>query len=84
MCSRRSPRSDSPLLTLDQVIVTPHLGASTVEAQTNVAVSVAKQCIAVLKGGSAKYVVNAPIVPADQAETHRAVSPALPRRWDVS
>jgi len=62
------PPTESPLLTLDQVIVTPHLGASTVEAQLNVAVSVAKQCIEVLKGGSAKYVVNAPMVPPEQAE----------------
>jgi D-3-phosphoglycerate dehydrogenase len=62
------PPTDSPLLTLDNVIVTPHLGASTVEAQLNVAVSVAKQCIEVLRGGSAKYVVNAPMVPPDQAE----------------
>jgi len=62
------PPVDSPLLTLDQVIVTPHLGASTVEAQLNVAVSVAKQCIEVLKGGAAKYVVNAPMIPAEQAE----------------
>jgi D-3-phosphoglycerate dehydrogenase len=62
------PPTGSPLLTLDQVIVTPHLGASTVEAQLNVAVSVAKQCIEVLKGGSAKYVVNAPMVPPEQAE----------------
>ena len=62
------PPSESPLLTLDQVIVTPHLGASTVEAQQNVAISVAKQCIEVLNGGSAKYVVNAPMVPPEQAE----------------
>jgi D-3-phosphoglycerate dehydrogenase len=62
------PPTDSPLLTLDNIIVTPHLGASTVEAQLNVAVSVAKQCIEVLKGGAAKYVVNAPMVPPDQAE----------------
>lgn len=64
----QEPPTESPLLTLDQVIVTPHLGASTVEAQLNVAVSVAKQCIEVLKGGSAKYVVNAPMVPPEQAE----------------
>ncbi len=63
------PPTESPLLTLDNIIVTPHLGASTVEAQLNVAVSVAKQCVEVLKGGSAKYVVNAPMVPADLAET---------------
>jgi len=62
------PPTDSPLLTLDQIIVTPHLGASTVEAQVNVAVSVAKQCIEVLNGGSAKYVVNAPMVPPELAE----------------
>ncbi|MGB7787521.1 phosphoglycerate dehydrogenase [Methanoregula sp.] len=62
------PPLESPLLSLDQVIVTPHLGASTVEAQLNVAVSVARQCIEVLKGGSAKYVVNAPMVPPEHAE----------------
>src|SRR5512136_2538450 len=62
------PPTDSPLLTLDQVIVTPHLGASTKEAQENVAVSVARQCIEVMKGGSAKYVVNAPMVPPEHAE----------------
>ena len=62
------PPFESPLLTLDQVIVTPHLGASTVEAQQNVAISVARQCIEVLNGGAAKYVVNAPMVPPEQAE----------------
>jgi D-3-phosphoglycerate dehydrogenase len=62
------PPLESPLLTLDNVIVTPHLGASTVEAQKNVAISVAKQWVEVLHGGSAKYVVNAPIVPSEQAE----------------
>ena len=62
------PPLESPLLTLDNVIVTPHLGASTVEAQKNVAISVAKQWVEVMHGGSAKYVVNAPMVPAEQAE----------------
>ncbi|HNX17791.1 MAG TPA: phosphoglycerate dehydrogenase [Methanoregula sp.] len=62
------PPLESPLLTLDKVIVTPHLGASTVEAQKNVAISVAHQCNDVLNGGSAKYVVNAPMVPSEQAE----------------
>lgn len=58
----QEPPTDSPLLSLDKVIVTPHLGASTVEAQKNVAISVAQQCIEVLKGGSAKNAVNAPLV----------------------
>ena len=56
------PPTESPLLKLDSVIVTPHLGASTVEAQKNVAISVANQCIDVLNGGSAKSAVNAPLV----------------------
>ena len=62
------PPLESPLLSLDQVIVTPHLGASTVEAQQNVAISVARQCISVLQGGVAKYVVNAPMVPPELTE----------------
>ena len=59
------PPVKSPLLDLDNVIVTPHLGASTVEAQLNVALSVAKQVITVLSGGQAKYAVNAPMIPPD-------------------
>ncbi|MCK4767785.1 MAG: phosphoglycerate dehydrogenase, partial [Desulfobacula sp.] len=42
------PPGEHPLLTLDQVIATPHLGASTKEAQTNVAVAAANQIIAYL------------------------------------
>ncbi len=60
------PPTDSPLIGLDQVICTPHLGASTVEAQKNVATSVANQCISVLSDGPAKYVVNAPMIPVEQ------------------
>lgn len=52
--------ADSPLLTLDNVIVTPHLGASTVEAQVNVAIDVAEQIVEVLKGGAARSAVNIP------------------------
>ncbi|MDO9540139.1 MAG: phosphoglycerate dehydrogenase [Methanocalculus sp.] len=63
------PPTESPLLALDNVIVTPHLGASTVEAQKNVAISIAHQCIDVLKGGAAKYVVNAPMIPTELQET---------------
>jgi D-3-phosphoglycerate dehydrogenase len=52
--------TDCPLLSLDNVIVTPHLGASTVEAQVNVAVDVVEQIIEVLKGGAARSAVNIP------------------------
>lgn len=62
------PPKDSPLLGQSQVIATPHLGASTVEAQVNVSVSIARQCLEVLKGYSAKYTVNAPMVPPESAE----------------
>lgn len=55
---------DNPLLKLDQVIVTPHLGASTAEAQVGVAVDVAESIIAVLKGEPISTAVNmAPMQP---------------------
>lgn len=56
------PPSNSPLLELDCVLATPHLGASTKEAQENVAVDVAYQVIDVLKGGPVRNAVNAPAV----------------------
>ncbi|MDD1673019.1 MAG: phosphoglycerate dehydrogenase [Methanomicrobiales archaeon] len=59
------PPLKSPLLELENVIVTPHLGASTVEAQQNVAITVAKEIIAVLQGEQAKYAVNAPTIPSE-------------------
>lgn len=52
--------ADSPLLALDNIVVTPHLGASTVEAQVNVVIDVVEQIIEVLKGGSARSAVNIP------------------------
>ena len=59
------PPKNSPLIGVSGIITTPHLGASTVEAQKNVAISVANQCITVLHGGEATAVVNAPMLSPD-------------------
>lgn len=56
------PQFDSKLLEKSQIIVTPHLGASTQEAQERVAVDVAKQIVDILKGKPPTYPVNAPLV----------------------
>lgn len=59
------PPGNSPLFEFDNVICTPHLGASTAEAQTNVAVAVAKQIIDYLQNGTIVNAVNVPSVPAE-------------------
>lgn len=56
------PPGTSPLFEFDNVICTPHLGASTAEAQTNVAVAVADQIIRYLQTGTIMNAVNVPSV----------------------
>jgi D-3-phosphoglycerate dehydrogenase len=56
------PPAGSPLFEFDNVICSPHLGASTVEAQTNVAVAVAEQIISYLQTGTIMNAVNVPSV----------------------
>lgn len=56
----KEPPEDNPLLALDTVIATPHLGASTDEAQENVAVAVASQIIDYLQNGTVRNAVNVP------------------------
>jgi len=62
----REPPGENPLLRLPQVISTPHLGASTEEAQITVAVDVADQIVTVLQGGQPRFALNAPVVLPEQ------------------
>ena len=61
--------SDSPLVkTTGDILLTPHLGASTEEAQLKVAEDVAQQIRDVLQGGSARSAVNIPSLKPDKLE----------------
>ena len=69
------PATESPFANHDKVIVTPHLGASTVEAQEKVAVSVANEIIDIFENGNVLHAVNAPRMTFD--ETHEEVKPFI-------
>jgi len=69
------PPIGSPLLDAPNTLLTPHLGASTAEAQVLVAEEVADQVLDVLAGRSARYAVNAPLLTPETAE---AIAPYLP------
>lgn len=56
----KEPATDHPLLKFPNFIATPHLGASTREAQLGVAVDVSKEIVAALKGRLVKNTVNVP------------------------
>jgi D-3-phosphoglycerate dehydrogenase / 2-oxoglutarate reductase len=61
----KEPAEDSILFKSDRIIVTPHLGASTAEAQERVALDVAEQIAAIFRGEPPAYSVNAPLVPPE-------------------
>jgi len=71
----KEPPEGSPLLGLKNVVLTPHLGASTAEAQIKVAVDVAQQVLDVLRGRPARSAVN---VVAVSPEALRSLQPYLP------
>jgi D-3-phosphoglycerate dehydrogenase / 2-oxoglutarate reductase len=64
----QEPPKDSPLMSAPNTILTPHLGASTAEAQTRVAIEAAEQVLDVLAGRPARYAVNAPLLTPETAE----------------
>jgi D-3-phosphoglycerate dehydrogenase len=66
---------EGPLLGLDQVVVTPHLAASTDEAQDRAGVIAAEQVVAALEGGIVTTAVNIPVV--DQADLE-VLGPFIP------
>ncbi len=68
------PPENSPLLELDNIVFTPHLGASTKEAQVAVSVEIARQVVTFLKTGEA---VNALNLPRQSAEDLKKSQPFL-------
>ena len=69
------PPGDTPLIRHPKVLATPHLGASTQEAQREVAIEAAEQVLAVLAGRPARNTVNAPVLPP---EVHEILAPYIP------
>ena len=86
------PKKDNPLLRHPGVITTPHLGASTVEAQEQVALDVAREVVLVLSGKPVTAAVNAPVFGSRNPRRYRSLSTSrgdvrqggdAARRWRV-
>lgn len=78
----QEPITDHPLFSgYDNVVVTPHLGASTVEAQDRAGVQTAEQIIAALTGGVVTTAVN---LPAISAEDRDVLGPFVPLCRDLA
>lgn len=67
----KEPPENNPLVGHEKVVCTPHLGASTQEAQENVAIAVAEQIVDYLVHGTIRNAVNFPSIPADQVAALR-------------
>lgn len=66
------PPKDSPLFQLDNVVLTPHIAASTSEAQRDAAIIVANEIKKVFEGGAPKNVINMPVL---DPETFSLIKP---------
>ncbi|HLL98621.1 MAG TPA: phosphoglycerate dehydrogenase, partial [Rubrobacteraceae bacterium] len=64
----KEPTTDSPLFSLPNVVVTPHLGASTAEAQDRAGVTAAEQVAIALRGAVPMHAINAPVPVGEGAE----------------
>lgn len=62
----KEPPANNPLLGNEKLIVTPHLGASTTEAQVLVGTDVAEGVLVALAGGTPRYAVNAPFIAPEE------------------
>jgi D-3-phosphoglycerate dehydrogenase / 2-oxoglutarate reductase len=62
------PTTDSPIFTLPNVVVTPHLGASTAEAQDRAGITAAEQVATALRGAVPVHAINAPVPVGEGAE----------------
>ena len=69
------PITEHPLFAYPNVVVTPHLGASTAEAQDRAGIQTAEQVLAALTGGVVSTAVN---IPAVSAEDMEVIGPFLP------
>jgi D-3-phosphoglycerate dehydrogenase / 2-oxoglutarate reductase len=71
------PTTESPLFEFPQVVVTPHLGASTTEAQDKAGVMIAEQIAAGLKGDFVSNAVNIALVPGEVMESLKPFLPLM-------
>src|SRR5207237_3905161 len=62
----QEPPGENPLFTLPNFVATPHIAASTAEAQASVAFDVAEEVAAVLSGDLPRFAVNAPALPPEE------------------
>src|SRR3712207_4096766 len=62
------PTTESPIFSLPNVVVTPHLGASTAEAQDRAGITAAEQVAAALRGQVPMHAINAPVPVGEGAE----------------
>ena len=76
------PPKSKDLLALDNVVLTPHLGASTEEAEENCAVMVAEQLREYLEHGNVSNSVNFPEVTIPRAEGHRIAAEEIYKALD--